>query len=212
MEMGLGDSGHGVTLDALVEASATAVAAAVTAPMAKAKRGGTTKRKAKPKAKSKGGRKAQRQTESAIPAGAGASPVRPAPKSPPNGKASKPTKRASGAAGKHGPATSYQPSTPLPVVAFDASGVLPKDHKPARGRGRHIQLQTMTEAQIEAESVARQEKNRLAARECRMRRKNHVSGLEGRIAALQKKEQRSQAVIAKLRATLAEYERAGKAK
>jgi len=99
----------------------------------------------------------------------------------------------------------------LPVVAFDTSGVLPKDHKPARGRGRHLQLQTMTKVQIEAESIARQEKNRLAARECRVRRKNHVHGLQDQVAALEKKERRAQSLIVKLRARLAVFEKAKKA-
>lgn len=125
----------------------------------------------------------------------------------------KPKKKNAGAAGKHLVVASCHTSAidaSLPVVAFDTSGVLPKDHKPARGRGRHLQLQTMTKAQIEAESVARQEKNRLAARECRVRRKNHVYGLQDQVAALEKKQRQSQAVIAKLRAKIALFEKANK--
>lgn len=123
-----------------------------------------------------------------------------------SGTATAKPKKNAGAAGKLSSAIDAS----SPVVAFDTSGVLPKDHKPARGRGRHLQLQTMTKVQIEAESVARQEKNRLAARECRVRRKNHVYGLQDQVAALEKKQRQSQAIIAKLRAKIVLLEKASK--
>lgn len=93
----------------------------------------------------------------------------------------------------------------LPVVAFDESGLLPTDHRPARGRGRHLQLAAMSQEQIDAEDRARQEKNRLAARDCRLRRKNHVQTLEAKVKDLQKKDQESQKIIAKLKAKLAKF-------
>lgn len=93
----------------------------------------------------------------------------------------------------------------LPVVAFDESGLLPTDHRPARGRGRLLQLAAMSQEQIDAEEKARQEKNRLAARDCRLRRKNHVQALDTRVKELEKKDQESQKIIAKLKAKLAKF-------
>ena len=43
--------------------------------------------------------------------------------------------------------------------------LLQADHKPARGRGRHLQLQTMTAEMIAAEAASRLAKNRDAARD-----------------------------------------------
>jgi len=54
---------------------------------------------------------------------------------------------------------------------------LPKDHKPARGRGRTKQLKKMTEAQKQAENAILREKNRKAARDFRARRKNKIQAL-----------------------------------
>lgn len=91
----------------------------------------------------------------------------------------------------------------LPVVAFDESGILPTNHRPARGRGRHIQLAAMTNQEIDAEDRARQEKNRLAARDCRLRRKGHLETLENKVAMLEKKDCDNLKTIAKLKAKLA---------
>lgn len=68
------------------------------------------------------------------------------------------------------------------LAALDATGTLSEDHKPARGRGRQLQLAKMTPAQKKAEAKARLEKNRQAARGFRARRKNHVFELEQQIA------------------------------
>jgi len=62
---------------------------------------------------------------------------------------------------------------------------LPPTHKPARGRGRKHQLQMMTKEQIAEEAAQRAEKNRLAARECRMRRKNRETQLKQRVEELE---------------------------
>lgn len=90
----------------------------------------------------------------------------------------------------------------IPVVAFDETGLLPRDHRPARGRGRHLQLQSMSKEQIEAEEKARAEKNRLAARHCRQRRKNLLQSLESKIAMLEEKDKENQRIIAELKAKL----------
>lgn len=68
-------------------------------------------------------------------------------------------------------------------------GSLPANHKPARGRGRSKQLAKMTQAQKKAEQQVRMEKNRLAAKEFRARRKNRVEALE---QTVQEHEQRTQ--------------------
>lgn len=68
-------------------------------------------------------------------------------------------------------------------------GPLPANHKPARGRGRSKQLAKMTQAQKKAEQQVRMEKNRLAAKEFRARRKNRVEALE---QTVQEHEQRTQ--------------------
>lgn len=46
------------------------------------------------------------------------------------------------------------------------------NYKPARGRARAKQLASMTEDEIEAERLARLERNRVCARECRKRKKS----------------------------------------
>ena len=51
---------------------------------------------------------------------------------------------------------------------------LPKNHKPARGRKRSIQLRQMTKEQIEEEKFIRLEKNRLAAKGCRSKKKKKL--------------------------------------
>lgn len=71
-----------------------------------------------------------------------------------------------------------------PIV--DPTGILPPGHRPARGRGRQVQLQNMSRAQIVVEAEARLERNRQAARECRQRRKQHVHELQARISDLER--------------------------
>lgn len=91
-------------------------------------------------------------------------------------------------------------------AAAVAAGVLPADHKPARGRGRQVQLQKMTKAQIEAEAEARLERNRQAARDCRLRRKIHIQGVEARCAELERENAEANRVIEELRARVRELE------
>jgi len=82
---------------------------------------------------------------------------------------------------------------------LDTAGLLPADHRPARGRGRSMQLKAMTREQIEAEAEARLEKNRQAARDCRLRRKQQVGLLTEQVQTLRRKDSQSQATIAGLR-------------
>lgn len=88
------------------------------------------------------------------------------------------------------------PQPPSPPL--DTAGVLPADHRPARGRGRLHQLEKMTRVQIEAEAEARLEKNRQAARDCRRRRKEHAGVLQERVEYLQNKAAEDQTYIAEL--------------
>eukprot|EP00038_Savillea_parva_P026621 m.55331 g.55331 ORF g.55331 m.55331 type:complete len:325 (+) comp7595_c0_seq3:137-1111(+) len=88
----------------------------------------------------------------------------------------------------------------------DPKGVLPPGHKPARGRGRQVQLRQMTQAQIEAESEARLERNRQAARDCRQRRKAHVSELEDQVDKLEREKTEAYNMIAELQLRVAELE------
>ena len=67
--------------------------------------------------------------------------------------------------------------------------------KTARGRGRQKQLESMTEAQIRAEEEAKLERNRTAARECRLRKKEYVQSLEKRILFLEKENTRLKAIL-----------------
>ena len=64
-----------------------------------------------------------------------------------------------------------------PAAGASAAKVLPKGHKPARGRGRTKQLLTMTVAQKRAEDAILREKNRQAARDFRLRRKDKIATL-----------------------------------
>lgn len=62
---------------------------------------------------------------------------------------------------------------------------LPLDHKPARGRGRVIQLSKMTKKQREDERILRLEKNRLAAKGSRLKKKRKLCEMEERITYLE---------------------------
>lgn len=122
---------------------------------------------------------------------------------PSEAQSAKKAKSKKGNAGKAQPVP--QPdSIPLPL---QPGGPLPLDHRPARGRGRAQQLKSMTKAQIEAEALAMQEKNRLAARELRLKRKKHEAQLEARVAELERKDAESKKLIAKLQAKLHWFER-----
>lgn len=107
-----------------------------------------------------------------------------------------PTKNSPGKAGK----TVKRGPSPIPL---ETHGILPPDHRPARGRGRQNQLARMTKEQIEAEAEARLEKNRQAARECRLRRKQHVELLESRVAQLERERRQQDKIIKQLQAKLA---------
>lgn len=87
-----------------------------------------------------------------------------------------------------------------------AKSPLPADHQPARGRGRAAQLASMTKAQIAAESAIRAEKNRQAARECRLRRKDHVSNLKAKAVGLETRYSAAMKTIKQLQARVAELE------
>lgn len=89
-----------------------------------------------------------------------------------------------------------------PPLPLDPTGVLPADHRPARGRGRAQQLKSMTKAQIAAEAKAMREKNRAAARDLRLKRKEHEASLQLRVDALEAKNRESQRTIARLTAKL----------
>lgn len=64
-----------------------------------------------------------------------------------------------------------------PLFKYDIKGVLSKDYRPCRGRGRKKQLLNMSKLQLEAEKMAKLEKNRLAAKECRVRKKERINDL-----------------------------------
>ena len=52
---------------------------------------------------------------------------------------------------------------------------LPVDHKRARGRGRSLQLSKMSEEQREEEKLLTLEKNRLAAKDSRIKKKRKLN-------------------------------------
>ena len=67
---------------------------------------------------------------------------------------------------------------------------LPVDHKPARGRGRSLQLSKMSEEQREEETLLRLEKNRLAAKDSRIKKKRKLNESKDFVEELNKKEER----------------------
>lgn len=75
-------------------------------------------------------------------------------------------------------------------------------HKPARGRRRRKQLATMSAMEIEAEKDARLEKNRQSARDCRLRKKSFIQGLEKKLRVAEVKEKEYVATIKRLREQL----------
>lgn len=96
------------------------------------------------------------------------------------------------------PVLSPSPACPSSPNHTVGKRTLPPQHKPARGRGRKHQLKHMTEEQIEEEAHDRAEKNRLAAKECRVRRKNREATLRDQVLRLQKIEAESQKKIKQL--------------
>jgi len=79
-----------------------------------------------------------------------------------------------------------------------ASPSLPANHKPARGRGRSKQLAKMSAAQRQAEKADRMEKNRVAAKEFRARRKNRVQALEQSVQEHEQRTRQQQQTILQL--------------
>lgn len=91
------------------------------------------------------------------------------------------------------------------------SKVLPKGHKPARGRGRTKQLQMMTTDQKEAEDAILRERCRQAARDFRLRRKNKISTLQDSLDHYKNLSETQACEITKLKANAAKL-RAGRRK
>lgn len=90
-----------------------------------------------------------------------------------------------------------------PAGPYGGSGLLPVDHKPARGRGRSLQLSAMSDAEKQAEAEVRLERNRQAARDFRLRRKHHVDGLERQVAEYERRDREQVQLIAELQAEMA---------
>lgn len=61
---------------------------------------------------------------------------------------------------------------------------LPSDHKPCRGRARIEQLKRMTKKQKREEFLLRLEKNRLAAKEVRKKKKEYICKIETQLEKL----------------------------
>lgn len=93
------------------------------------------------------------------------------------------------------------------LASLDNTGALPANHKPARGRGRQLQLAKMTTEQREAEAKARLEKNRQAARGFRARRKDHIKNLEAQVAGFEQREVEQRAVISSLQSEIEQLRR-----
>jgi len=92
---------------------------------------------------------------------------------------------------------------PKSARPYAGTGLLPADHKPARGRGRSLQLSAMSEAEKQAEAEVRLERNRQAARDFRLRRKHHVDGLERQVAEYERRDREQVQLIAELQAEMA---------
>lgn len=92
---------------------------------------------------------------------------------------------------------------PKSAGPYAGSRLLPADHKPARGRGRSLQLSAMSEAEKQAEAEVRLERNRQAARDFRQRRKQHVDGLERQVAEYERRDREQVRLIAELQAEMA---------
>ena len=81
--------------------------------------------------------------------------------------------------------------------------ILGEDFKPARGRGRKQQLRKMTAEQKEAEIKYRLEKNRIAARLSRAKRKQHQVDLEEEVDRLKRDNAQLRRDITRMRQKLA---------
>lgn len=108
--------------------------------------------------------------------------------------------------------TQDTPITPAPnskssIPYTTGKRTLPPTHKPARGRGRRQQLKMMTEEQKIEEAEERAAKNRLAARECRVRRKGRETQLKERVSELEAQLFESQQTVRNLQQRITELER-----
>jgi hypothetical protein len=74
-------------------------------------------------------------------------------------------------------------SSPVKKARVEAPKVLGRNFEVARGRGRLRQLQTMSQEQKDAETKWRLEKNRIAARESRAKKRTYHAELEAQLAA-----------------------------
>jgi len=107
------------------------------------------------------------------------------------------SRQAGAVAGKSRSSSPYAPSSRSSSPGF-TSTILGAGHKIARGRGRKKQLDLMTEEQKSVEREIRMEKMRLAARECRARKKLSVQGLEQRLAEYRQQDEKNRDQIADL--------------
>ena len=72
------------------------------------------------------------------------------------------------------------------IQLLNKSSILPQDHKLARGRARPYQKLKMTPEQLEAEKIYVKEKNRLAAKKFRNKKKQYIIDLETKVEKLEK--------------------------
>lgn len=111
-------------------------------------------------------------------------------------KRAKPAKRAGKNTVKRAGKKGQRPKKIEPEQILEKAGLY--NHKPARGRGRRIQLKSMTSEQILAEEKAKLEKNRESARQCRLRKKEYVESLEQRATYLQKENEKLKSLLSSL--------------
>lgn len=71
--------------------------------------------------------------------------------------------------------------------------------KPTRGRGRQIQLNAMSQEEINAEAIWRLENNRISAKACRKRKKAYVKGLEKKVVSYEERDKANLAEIDRLK-------------
>lgn len=100
--------------------------------------------------------------------------------------------------GSLSPAWSFSESKKSKPSEIVTRKTLPLQHKAARGRGRKRQLKNMSEEQIKEEALDRAARNRLAAKECRARRKDRELKLKKRVTDLEAREKISQKTIKEL--------------
>ena len=72
------------------------------------------------------------------------------------------------------------------IQLLNKPGILPPGHKLARGRARPYQKSNMTPEQLEAEKIYIKEKNRLAAKKFRNKKKQYIIDLETKVEKLEK--------------------------